>query len=150
VALGFGLVGLHRASGPGRAWAMIRQSEANAMAAGINVTYYKIWAFALSGFLAGIAGGLLSGALGQLDARTFLAADGILLFALTVVGGAYSWVGALIAGVLYKLLPALLNDFGVSVDLAYIIFGIALLHAIMTAPKGIAGQLQNAFSRKAP
>lgn len=141
VAAGFGLVALHRISIPGRAWAMIRQSEANAMAAGIDVTFFKIWAFALSGLLAGMSGALLSGALGQLDARSFLAADGILLFALAVVGGTYSWVGALIAGLLYKLLPALLNDWGVSADLALVLFGSALLHAIMTAPRGIAGQL---------
>ncbi|WP_171208348.1 MULTISPECIES: branched-chain amino acid ABC transporter permease [unclassified Ruegeria] len=148
LSFGFGLVALHRITAPGRAWAMIRQSEANAMAAGINVTSYKIWAFALSGLLAGIAGGLLAHALGQLDARSFLAAEGILLFALTVVGGAFSWVGAIITGILYKLLPALLNDFGVSADLALIIFGAALLHAIMTAPRGIAGQLLGALQRK--
>ena len=117
------------------------------MAAGVNVTFYKIWAFALSGFLAGIAGGLLAHALGQLDARSFLAAEGILLFALAVVGGVFSWVGAIIAGILYKLLPALLNDLGVSADLALIIFGAALLHAIMTAPHGIAGQIQGALQR---
>lgn len=148
MALCFGLVALHRITAPGRAWAMTRQSEANAMAAGVNVTFYKLWAFALSGCLAGIAGALLSGALGQLDARSFLAADGILLFALAVVGGAYSWTGAVIAGLLFKLLPALFNDWGLSADLALIIFGIALLHAIMTAPKGIAGQLADAIRRK--
>lgn len=148
VAVCFGLVALHRITAPGRAWAMIRQSEANAMAAGVNVTFYKIWAFALSGLLAGVAGALLSGALGQLDARSFLASEGILLFALAVVGGAYSWVGAVIAGILYKLLPALLNDFGVSADIALIVFGAALLHAIMTAPRGIAGQLLGALQRK--
>ena len=40
--------------------------------------------------------------------------DGILLFALAIVGGAYSWIGAIIAGLLYKLLPALFNDLGLS------------------------------------
>lgn len=145
VALCFGLVALHRITAPGRAWAMIRQSEANAMAAGVNVTFYKIWAFALSGLLAGVSGALLSNALGQLDARSFLASEGILLFALAVVGGAYSWVGAVIAGILYKLLPALLNDVGVSADIALIVFGAALLHAIMTAPRGIAGQISGAL-----
>lgn len=145
MAICFGIVALHRITAPGRAWAMIRQSEANAMAAGVNVTFYKIWAFALSGLLAGVAGALLAGTLGQLDARSFLASEGILLFALAVVGGAYSWIGAIIAGILYKLLPALLNNFGVSADIALIVFGAALLHAIMTAPRGIAGQLQSAL-----
>ncbi|MEM9583291.1 MAG: branched-chain amino acid ABC transporter permease [Pseudomonadota bacterium] len=149
MALCFGLVARHRVTAPGRAWAMIRQSEANAMAAGVNVTFYKIWAFALSGFLAGVAGSLLAGALGQLDARSFLASEGILLFALAVVGGVHSWLGAVIAGILYKLLPALLNDVGVSADIALILFGGALLHAIITAPRGIAGQLLAALQRNA-
>lgn len=145
VALCFLLVALHRVTMPGRAWAMTRKSEANAMAAGVNVTFFKVWAFALCGFLAGIAGGMLGGALGQLDARSFLAADGILLFALAVVGGAYSWIGAIVAGLLYKLLPALFNDLGLSADIALIIFGAALIHAIISAPKGIAGQIIDAL-----
>ncbi len=146
VAICITVVGLHRYAAPGRAWAMTRQSEANAMAAGVNVTFYKLWAFALSGCVAGIAGGLLAGALQQLDARSFLAGDSILLFALAIVGGVYHWLGAIIAGLLFKLLPALLNDFGLSADIAMVIFGAALLHAIMTAPQGIAGQLIGAIS----
>lgn len=135
------VAGLHRFAAPGRAWAMIRQSEANAMAAGVDVTFYKMWAFALSGFMAGIAGGLLAGALYQLDARTFVASDSVLLFALTIVGGVYHWTGAVIAGLLFKLMPALFNDLGVSADLTLVVFGAALLHAIITAPYGIAGQI---------
>ncbi|MEY2444258.1 MAG: branched-chain amino acid transport system permease protein, partial [Ilumatobacteraceae bacterium] len=46
---------------PGRAWASIRQSEAAALAAGIDVTRYKLWAFALAAFMAGVAGGLYAG-----------------------------------------------------------------------------------------
>ncbi len=140
-ALCVALIRWHERGRPGRAWAMIRKSEANAMAAGINVTLYKVWAFTLAGFLAGTAGGLLAGSLKLLDAKTFPVGESILLFALAVVGGVTHWLGALIAGLLYRLVPALLNDFGVDADLSLVIFGAALLHAIMTAPTGIAGQL---------
>src|SRR5215210_9113127 len=44
---------------PGRAWAAIRQSEPAALAAGVNITLYKLWAFALAAFITGVAGGLL-------------------------------------------------------------------------------------------
>ena len=148
VTLGFLLIWWHKRNGPGRAWMMIRQSEANAMAAGIDVIRMKLWAFALAGFLAGVSGALLSGALLQLDARSFMASDGILLFALCVVGGVQNWRGALIAGVLFKLVPSLFNDWGLSADIALILFGAALLHAITTAPRGIAGQLDDLFGRK--
>ncbi|MFY9314930.1 MAG: branched-chain amino acid ABC transporter permease [Burkholderiales bacterium] len=139
--LGFILIEAHRRSRPGRAWALIRKSEACAMAAGVNVTLYKTWAFTLAGFLAGVAGGLLAGNIGVLDARSFPASESIMLFALTVVGGAYSWIGQVITGILYRAFPALLDSFGVDGNLAFAIFGVALLHALVTAPAGLAGQL---------
>jgi branched-chain amino acid transport system permease protein len=141
VALGFGLIALHERSRPGRAWSLIRRSEAVAMSVGVNVTGYKIWGFGLSGFLAGVAGGLLAGNLQLLDARSFPPAESVMIFALTIVGGAWHWYGAVIAALLYRFMPALLNDIGVNGDAAYIIFGAALIHALMTAPQGIAGQL---------
>ena len=52
---------------PGRAWAAIRQSEPAALAAGVNTTLYKLWAFALASFMAGVAGALLAAATGGVD-----------------------------------------------------------------------------------
>jgi branched-chain amino acid transport system permease protein len=74
----FFVIELNRRSRPGRAWALIRKSEACAMASGVNVTFYKAWGFALAGFVAGIAGGLLAGTIGVLDATTFPASESIL------------------------------------------------------------------------
>jgi branched-chain amino acid transport system permease protein len=147
VGLGFLLIHLHERGKPGRAWSLIRRSEAAAMAVGIDVTFYKIWGFALSGFLAGVAGGLLAGNLQLLDARSFPPAESVMIFALTIVGGAWNWFGAVIAALLYRFVPALLNDIGVSGDAAFIIFGAALIHALMTAPRGIAGQLSDLIGR---
>jgi branched-chain amino acid transport system permease protein len=145
--LGFLLIEAQRRMAPGRAWALIRRSEAAAMAAGVNVTLYKTWAFGIAGGIAGLAGGLLAGSLGLLDDGTFRASESILLFALAVVGGARFWLGAVIAACLYRVLPALLNDWGVNPDLAYVIFGAGLLHALITAPQGIAGQVMGLFRR---
>jgi len=141
VAAGFLLVEIHRRTRPGRAWALIRKSEACALSAGVNVTLYQTWAFTLAGFLAGIAGGLLAGSVGQLDGRNFPASSSILLFALTVVGGVYSWLGPAITGLLYRAFPSLLIAWNIDGNLAFIVFGAALLHALITAPAGIAGQL---------
>lgn len=144
---GFLLIEAHRRLAPGRAWAMIRRSEAAALASGVNVLYYKAWAFGLSGFLAGIAGGLLAGGLGLLDAATFRASESIMLFALAVVGGARFWLGAVIAGILYRVLPALFNDWSIDADITLVIFGAALLHAIITAPDGLSGQIIGLISK---
>jgi branched-chain amino acid transport system permease protein len=143
----FGLVLWARHSRPGRAWALIRKSEACAMAAGVNVALYKAWGFAIAGFLAGIAGALLAATIGVLDATTFPASESILLFALTVVGGAYSALGQVLTGLLFRAAPALLNDWGVDGNLAYALFGIGLLHALITAPQGIAGQILDGLAR---
>jgi len=142
--LGFVFIELHRRLQPGRAWALIRRSEAAAMAAGVNVTLYKTWAFGIAGLLGGAAGALLAGSLGLLDDGTFRASESVMIFALAVVGGARYWQGAVVAAVLYKVLPALLNIWGVDADLAFVIFGVGLLHAVITAPDGIAGQLIDA------
>ncbi len=141
VALGLVVIELHRRAKPGRAWALIRKSEVAAQAAGVDLLLYKAWAFALSGFLAGIAGGLLAGGVGQLDGRAFAASESVMLFALSVVGGVGHWLGAVIAGLLLRAAPSLLNDFGVNGFLAMVFFGAALLHALCTAPEGIAGQV---------
>jgi len=146
--LGLLLIMAHRQTAPGRAWALIRRSEAAAIASGTNVTFYKTWAFGLSGLLAGLGGGLLAGSLGLLDAASFRASESILLFALVIVGGARFWLGAVIAAILYRVAPGLLNNWGVDADLALIFFGAALLHAVMTAPDGIAGQIIGLFPRK--
>lgn len=147
VVLGFLLIEAHRRSSPGRAWALIRKSEAAAMASGVNVTLYKTWAFGLSGLLAGLGGGLLAASLGLLDAATFRAPESVLLFALVVVGGARFWLGAVIAAILFRVAPGILNNWGVDADLALIFFGAALLHAVITAPDGISGQIGGLIRR---
>ena len=145
--LGGALVAWHLRRAPGRAWAMIRRSEAVAMSAGIDVVRYKCWAFALSGFLAGLAGSLLAATLGTLDARSFPASESILLFALTIVGGAFSPLGQVFSGILYRVVPALLDTLGVDGNLSFVIFGAALLQALITAPQGLAGQVLDAAAR---
>jgi len=151
-ALGFAFIEIHRRLKPGRAWALIRRSEAAAMAAGVNVTLYKTWAFGISGLLGGAAGALLAGSLGLLDDGTFRASESVMIFALAVVGGARYWYGVVLAAVLFRVLPALLNNWGVDADLSFVIFGAGLLHAVITAPDGIAGQLRAAVMarRKTP
>ena len=90
---------------------------------------------------------MLAGSLQLLDARSFPASESVMIFALTIVGGAWNWQGAVIAALLYRVLPAALNELGVNGNAALIIFGAALIHALVTAPRGIAGQLSDAFAR---
>jgi branched-chain amino acid transport system permease protein len=146
-ALMFGLVLAHVRTRPGRAWAAIRQSEPAALAAGINTTLYKLWAFALASFVTGVAGGLLAGAVRYLYSIDFHTQDSITLLAVVLMGGAYSIWGAIVAGLLMQLLPAVLNNMGVSPDWLTILFGIGVLQVLTTAPTGIVDQLPRDLAR---
>jgi branched-chain amino acid transport system permease protein len=146
-ALMFLLVLVHIRTRPGRAWAAIRQSEPTALAAGINTTLYKLWAFALASFVTGVAGGVLAGAIHYLYSIDFPTQDSITLLAVVLMGGAYSMWGAVVAALLYQLLPALLNDWGVSTDWLTILFGIGVLQVLTTAPAGLADQVPRDLAR---
>lgn len=130
----------HVRSKPGRAWAAIRQSEPAALAAGVNVTLYKLWAFALAAFMTGVAGGLLGGGVGKLYTYQFPTRESIILLAVVLMGGIYSLWGALVAGALIRLLPALLDNWGLPADLLTILFGVGILQVLLTAPAGLVVQ----------
>ncbi len=143
----FMLVLVHVHTRPGRAWAAIRQSESAALAAGINTTLYKLWAFALASFVTGMAGGLLAGASRYLYSTQFQTQDSITLLAVVLMGGIYTLWGAVIAGLLMQLSPALLQNWGVSDDWLLILFGVGLLQALTTAPGGLADQVPRDLAR---
>lgn len=134
------LVEVHRHSKPGRAWALIRKNQQMARAAGVRVVLYKAWAFALSGFLCGVAGALLAGLFGQLDASAFLATDSIVIFIGTLLGGCGVWLGSFLGGILVRFIPALLINLGIDTNVGFMIFGAALLFALRD-PLGLGGQL---------
>ncbi|MBO0775012.1 MAG: branched-chain amino acid ABC transporter permease [Actinobacteria bacterium] len=143
----FLLVLAHLWTRPGRAWAAIRQSEPAALAAGINTTFYKLWAFALASFITGVAGGVMAGAVHYLYSIDFQTQDSITLLAVVLMGGAYSLWGAVVAALLLQLLPALLNDWGVSADWLTILFGLGVLQVLTTAPRGLADQVPRDLAR---
>jgi branched-chain amino acid transport system permease protein len=136
----FALVYVHLRTRPGRAWAAIRQSEPAALAAGINTTFYKLWAWALAAFITGVAGAVLAGQSQYLYSINFTTQDSIVLLAVALMGGVYSLWGAVIAALLMQLLPAFLQNLGLSYAWLDILFGIGVLLTLTTAPAGIADQ----------
>ena len=136
----FALVIWHLRSKPGRAWVAIRQSEPAALTAGVNVTIYKLWAFALAAFITGVAGALLGSSAGKLYAFQFPTSQSVILFAVVLMGGIYTVWGAVIAGVLLWVLPALFTIWGIDSQVPTVLFGAGVLQVITTAPAGIAHQ----------
>ena len=132
---------IHVAAKPGRAWATIRESEPAALAAGVNITLYKLWAFALASFVTGVAGCLLAAQVGVPRAITFQTQDSLTLAATALIGGIFSIWGAVLAGVFNQLLPFLFSaQWGVNSNFLLIIFGAGILQVLLTAPGGLVDQ----------
>jgi branched-chain amino acid transport system permease protein len=140
-AILFLLALLHVASKPGRAWATIRESEPAALAAGVNITFYKLWAFALASFVTGVAGCLLAALNGVSRAINFSTQDSLTLAASSLIGGIFSVWGAIIAGIFKELLPFLFQtEWGVDPNLLLVVFGAGLLQVLLSAPGGLIDQ----------
>ena len=147
-AILFLLALLHVAGKPGRAWASIRESEPAAIAAGVNITLYKLWAFALASFMTGVAGCLLAAQVGVPRAITFQTQDSLTLAATALIGGIYSLWGALVAGIFQQLLPFLFQaQWGINSNLVLILFGAGLLQVLLTAPGGLSDQVPKDLAR---
>jgi branched-chain amino acid transport system permease protein len=131
----------HIRSKPGRAWAAIRQSEPAALAAGVNVTFYKLWAFALAAFITGVAGGLLGSSARVLYTYQFPTSQSIVLLAVVLMGGVYSLWGAVVAALLLEALPALFTVWNFPANLPTVLFGIGVLQVLTMAPRGLAHQV---------
>ena len=133
---------VHFASKPGRAWAVIRESEPAALAAGVNITLYKLWAFALASFMTGVAGCLLAAHVGVPSVYGFPTQDSLTLIATALIGGIFTLWGALVAGIFMQLVPFIFQaQWGLNPNFLLIIFGIGLLQVLLTAPGGLADQV---------
>jgi branched-chain amino acid transport system permease protein len=80
-------------SSPGRAIVSIREDEIASNSMGINVAYYKVFAFALSAFLAGIGGGLYAVYFGYLNPAMFGFMNSVNFVVVIVLGGLGSITG---------------------------------------------------------
>jgi branched-chain amino acid transport system permease protein len=140
-AVMFGLGLLHVAGKPGRAWASIRESEPAALAAGVNITLYKLWAFGLAAFMTGVAGCLLAAHGGFPSVYGFQTEQSLVMLSFALIGGVFSFWGAVVAGVFKELLPYLFKDhWGIDLNFTLVIAGAGLLLTLLTAPGGLAQQ----------
>jgi branched-chain amino acid transport system permease protein len=98
-----------RNSRVGRALIAIRDDELTAEVMGVNVKYYKIMSFALSAFLAGLAGALYAFLASYIGPDLYTFNESALYLCMSVLGG-FSAVASPLAGILLTLLPELLRS----------------------------------------
>lgn len=93
----------------GRAIEALRDDERVAAGWGINVKGYKLLAFALSGGMAALAGALFASIQGRVSSLDFDLSLALIFVIMTVVGGLRSRPGVVIGGILFSVLPNLLD-----------------------------------------
>ena len=64
-----------------------------------------------------------------------------MLLAVILMGGIFSVWGAVVAGLLIRLLPALLENWGLSYYLLLLLFGVGVIQVLATAPGGLVDQV---------
>ncbi len=112
LGVGLTLIFVYRlkASSTGRAMLSIREDEVAAQAMGVDNTKYKVRAFVLSSFLAGVAGALYALNIGALSATELGFQRSIDIVIMVVLGGMGSISGAALAAIILTILPELLRD----------------------------------------
>jgi branched-chain amino acid transport system permease protein len=142
VAIVFLIAAWHIKGKPGRAWAAIRQSEVTSTAAGVNNTEFKLWAFALSAAVTGVAGAILVAGAG-VTVGQFPVHESILLLAVVLLGGVYNLWGALVAAFFLRFLPKILDDkLGLPPEALTMLFGLGVMQVLLVQPKGVVEDLR--------
>lgn len=124
-------------SATGRALAAVRDNPLAAGAMGVNVRYYKLVAFGVSAFYAGVSGALSGMLIQFISPDTYTFHVSIVLLVGLVVGGVNWLPGCLIGATFVTIIPNLAEH--ISKDLAGAIYGVALIIIAIVARPGSFG-----------
>jgi branched-chain amino acid transport system permease protein len=135
----------------GRAMKAIREDEVAAEAMGVRVLRYKMMAFTVSGFFAGIAGGLLAHLITTISPVLFTFFLTFNLLIIIVIGGLGSTTGSVISSILFVLGGEALRVVEEPLSLGpleipgipgmrMVIFSVILIGLMIFARKGIMGR----------
>lgn len=121
----------------GRAFLSIREDEIAAEAMGVNTTRFKVIAFVIAAFFAGVAGSLYAHTSGVgLGAETAGFQKSFDIIIMVVLGGLGSISGAVIAAAVVTLLPEWLRSIQ---DYRLVVYALALILMMIFRPQGLFG-----------
>jgi branched-chain amino acid transport system permease protein len=123
----------------GRALLAINNNEIAAESFGINAHVYKMAAFALSAFYAGIAGSLYAHLIGYISPDLFVFRQSIVFLCMYMIGGAGYIAGPIIGSVLLTVLPELMRFFR---DYYMAFYGLLVVVLAIGMPTGISGLIE--------
>ena len=138
VALLFTLLSYNIASSYlGRAFVAIRDNDIAAEASGVNLTRYKLLAFAISSFYTGVQGGLYGLFLGYLEPNMFTFYESVTLFVAVIIGGLASVEGSIMGAAFVILIPQVFSGYR---EFVPVIFGITIILVLIFEPRGLYGR----------
>ena len=129
----------------GRAIYSIKENYIAAEAMGVPVTRYKILAFTIAAFFAGIAGVLYAHYARIIEPDNFDYNRSIDILVFVVLGGMGSIKGSVISAIILSLLPEVLRSVG---DFRKITYAVALIVIMIVNSSDIKNKLQNLRSSK--
>jgi branched-chain amino acid transport system permease protein len=139
----------------GLAFRAIHQNESEAKMIGINTAKYKLYAFVMSTFIAGLAGGLYAHFLRYIRVSIFTAANSFEPLMMSVIGGLGTIEGPIIGSIILvaidsylpnidKFLPIVHGTF-VGPYLRLLCLGIFLVIVVIFLPKGVSSLLRKIY-----
>ena len=130
-------------SSHGRAFLSVREDEIAAEALGINTTRYKVVAFVIGAFFAGVAGGLFGHYLMYLHTNSFTFMKSFEVVIMVVLGGMGSITGSIIAAIILTILPEALRPVK---EYRMVIYSGLLIFLMIARPQGLLGMRELSLS----
>ena len=118
----------------GRGFIAVHDDEVAAGAMGINPVRYKVTAFVVGAFFAGVAGGLYAHHKQFLSPSGFDFMKSIDIVVMVILGGMGRTIGVVIAAILLTVLPEFLRGFA---DYRMIIYSLLIIGLMMARPQGL-------------
>lgn len=125
----------------------IRENPDLAASLGVRVTMHRIFAFAISGAIAGIGGQLYLYQVRFIEPNLFSANISIIFLMIVLLGGKAYLLGPAVGAVVYFFLT---ESLGLPPVYNQIAFGVILIVMILTAPGGLLSLGRNLFAPKLP
>jgi ABC-type branched-subunit amino acid transport system permease subunit len=118
----------------GLAWNALRNDELAARLQGINVTWYKVLAFAVDAFLAAFAGTIYAFYVSYISPDNFTFLVSVTIMTMVILGGMDNIFGVIVGATLLTILP---EKFRIFADYRLLIFGTIVIAMLMIRPEGL-------------
>lgn len=126
-------------TGAGRAMYSIREDEIAAAATGVNTTFYKVAAFAIGAFMAGIGGSLYAHYLTYINPQDFGFLKSVEYLNMVVLGGMGSIAGTILGTIVLTIAPEVLRFVA---NYRMLFYGGLLILLMAFRPNGLLGDVR--------